>query len=197
MQVREFRFARSAAAAAAAAMLVVAGCASSGTPSAAAPSGGVTSGAALPSSRTFGTGPAEELLTLTPPQPGDKPVVQRSVAQTDVDHPDAAPRPLHPVLFTLARATAPMVGWSGTSTAPVFRSTLAWVGVFEVDPNAPHSCPGGPPTSPVSLPPLQEHYYFAVLVDATTGAEGTWNEDMSGLLMRQCAAMWSSWSSQS
>jgi hypothetical protein len=42
------------------------------------------------------------------------------------------------------------------------------------------------------MPPLQQHYYFAVLVDATTNAQATWNEDESGLLMRQCAAMWSS-----
>jgi hypothetical protein len=119
-------------------------------------------------------------------------VVPESVALGEVDHPSSAPKLLEPVLFTLARATASMLGWEGTGAAPMFRSTLAWVGVFEVDPNAPHSCPAEPAPTPVSFPPLQPHYYFAVLVDATTGAQATWNEDMSGLLMRQCAGVWSS-----
>jgi hypothetical protein len=147
-----------------------------------------TSGAALVSAHAFGTGSADELLTLTPPRIGDRPVVPESVARSEVDHPFSAPILLKPVLFTLARVTASMIGWEGAT--PTFQSTLAWVGVFEVDPNAEHGCPAEPASTPTSFPPLQAHYYFAVLVDAATGAQATWNEDMSGLLMRQCAGMW-------
>lgn len=113
-------------------------------------------------------------------------MVPEAVARNDVEHPLSAPILLHQVLFMLVRATASSIGWSGAA-APVFNSTLAWVGVFEVDPNAEHGCPAEPAPTPASFPPLQAHYYFAVLVDATTGAQATWNEDMSGLLMRQCA----------
>jgi hypothetical protein len=154
------------------------------------PASVATSGAALASARAFGTGSADELLTLTPPGIGDSPAVPESVARSDVDHPFSAPTLLKPVLFTLARATASMIGWEGAT--PTFQSTLAWVGVFEVDPNAEHGCPAEPAPIPASFPPLQAHYYFAVLVDAATGAQATWNEDMSGLLMRQCAGMGSS-----
>jgi hypothetical protein len=196
------------------AVVVLAGCASARTTGGAAPSSVpasaatssspapaatsnspapvAMSGAAFVSARAFGTGSADELLTLTPPGIGDRPVVPESAARTEVDHPLSAPTLLKPVLFTLARATASMLGWEGTAAAPVFRSTLAWVGVFEVDPNAEHGCPAEPAPTPASFPPLQAHYYFAVLVDATTGAQATWNEDMSGLLMRQCAGVWSS-----
>lgn len=191
------------------AVLVLAGCASARTTGGAAPSGVpasaatssalasaatsnspasvATSGTALVSARAFGTGSADELLTLTPPRVGDRPLVPESVARSDVDHPFSAPILLRPVLFTLARATASMIGWEGAT--PTFQSTLAWVGVFEVDPNAEHGCPAEPAPIPASFPPLQSHYYFAVLVDATTGAQATWNEDMSGLLMRQCAGL--------
>jgi hypothetical protein len=168
-----------------------AGAASAGASSVFASAG--TSAAVLVSARTFGTGPAQELLTIAPAGDNAKAVVPESVARHDVDHPLAgAPNLLHPVLFTLARATASMLGWEGTGAAPVFRSTLAWVGVFEVDPNAWHGCPAEPAPTPESFPPLQAHYYFAVLVDATTGAQATWNEDESGLLMRQCAGLRSS-----
>ena len=164
---------------------------SSSTAASNGPASGGTSGAALVSARAFGTGSADKLLTLTPPGAGDKPVVPQSVARSDVDNPFSAPVLLKPVLFTLARATVSMMlTWEGAAAAPVFRSTLAWVGVFEVDPRAPHGCP--PEPAPASFPPLLTHYYFAVLVDATTGAQATWNEDMSGLLMRQCAGLWTS-----
>lgn len=176
---------------AAAAVLFLSGCASAaqvgGSPAGSPHS---SSKVALAAPRTFGVGSPQQLLVLTPPRAGDKPAVPETQAQSEVDHPTIAPKLLRPVLFALTRATAPMIGWTGTGASPVFQSTLAWVGVFEVDPNAPHSCPGGPPASPQSMPAVQAHYYFAVLVDAGTNAQAMWNEDESGLLMRQCAAMW-------
>jgi len=171
--------------------LLLLGACASGARSGAPPAGATSSTSSLAATRTFGVGPAEELLTLAPPKPRDQPAVSESEARREVDHPFSAPELAHPVMFALTRATAALVGWQGNGAAPVFRSTLAWVGVFEIDRNAPHSCPGGPPASPQSMPPLQAHYYFAVLVDATTNAQATWNEDESGLLMRQCAVMWS------
>lgn len=42
-----------------------------------------------------------------------------------------------------------------------------------------------PASLSIDLPPVFAHYDFAVHVDATTGQEGTWSEDMSGLLARQ------------
>lgn len=175
-------------------VLAVAGCGSA-RPAALAqtsvPASGPAVGAELAAPVTFGTGTADELLTLAPPGDDTRAVVPESVARNDVDHPSGSPKLLRQVLFTKARATAAMLGGSGTGAPVAFRSTLAWVAVFEVDPHSPHSCPAQPAPSPVSLPPLQAHYYFAVLVDATTGAQATWNEDASGLVMRQCAEQWS------
>ena len=181
--------ARTVRIAAALLLVVLAGCASESTAAAPPSSQAAPSSEGLTTPRTFGIGSADALLTLTPPGPSDKPAISAEQARSEVAHPDGAPRLLKPVLFTLARATATLIGWSGSGAAPLFNSTLAWVGVFEVDPNSPHHCPAEPAASPQSMPPLQAHYYFAVLVNATTNAQATWNEDESGLLMRQCAEL--------
>lgn len=182
------------------AVLSLAGCGSGKTAGeaerASIPASAAASGSQLTAPVSFGTGSADEVLTLEPAGDAPDPVVNESVARKEVDHPQSSPMLLRQVLFTKAKVTASMLGWAGTGSPPVFRGTLAWVGVFEVDPHAPHSCGLASP-DPASFPALQDHYYFAVLVDAATGAEATWNEDASGLVLRQCADLWSSRASHS
>lgn len=116
--------------------------------------------------------------------------VTRSAARRAVGHPFAAPE-LSSGLeqFGLARVTATGLAWEGTGAQPVYDRRLAWIGVYEISKSGDHSCPRAPQSPPSDLPPVFAHYYFAVLVDAQTGEQATWNEDMTGLLTRQCAGL--------
>lgn len=130
-------------------------------------------------------------LTLTPPTAGDHPVVSESTAREQVDNPDGSPLTTgHVLLFALARVSAKGGSLSGTGTDPLpaYDSRLAWVGIYEVARTGGVHCPAEP-YSPSSLPPLQPHYYFAVLIDASTGQQVGWQEDESGLTTRECAGL--------
>jgi hypothetical protein len=114
--------------------------------------------------------------------------LQASGSATDGGRDLGGDNPNRPCLqqFGLARVTASEVGSDGDGPLPTYRSRLAWIGVYEISKNADTSCPAEPTHLPKNLSPVFAHYYFAVLVDATTGQEATWNEDMSGLLFREC-----------
>lgn len=45
---------------------------------------------------------------------------------------------------------------------------------------------GADPAPPAHLPPVYEHYYFAVLVDAASGEVLTWQQDETGKLAHDC-----------
>lgn len=114
--------------------------------------------------------------------------VSRSAAKDSVEHPFAAPQLSGGLRqFGLARVTVADLATEGTGPLPNYKDHLAWVGIYEISKSGDHSCPAEPGPTPTDLPPAFDHYYFAVLVDATTGTQATWNEDMSGLLSRQCA----------
>lgn len=117
--------------------------------------------------------------------------VKRSAAEDAIEHPFAAPQLASGLQqFGLARVTVTSgLAAEGTEPIPDFNNRLAWVGIFEISKSGDHSCPAEPAPLPTDLPPVFAHYYFAVLVDAETGKQVTWNEDMSGLLERQCAGV--------
>jgi hypothetical protein len=119
--------------------------------------------------------------------PGVK--VSRSAAKHSVEHPFAAPELASGLKeFGLAHVTVGTgLATEGTAPIPGFDHRLAWVGIYEISKSGDHSCPAQPAPLPADLPPVFAHYYFAVVVDAATGQQFTWNEDMSGLLERQCA----------
>lgn len=116
--------------------------------------------------------------------------VSRSAAKKSVEHPFAAPQLTGGLKqFGLARVTVTGLAAEGTGPLPSYSDRLAWVGIYEISKSGGHSCPGEPGPVPTNLPPVFAHYYFAVLVDPTTGTQATWNEDMSGLLIRECAGL--------
>jgi hypothetical protein len=116
--------------------------------------------------------------------------VSRSAAKKSIEHPFAAPQLSGGLKqFGLARVTTTSLAAEGTGPLPSYSNRLAWVGIYEISKSGDHSCPGKPAPVPTGLPPVFAHYYFAVLVDATSGTQATWNEDMSGLLIRQCAGL--------
>ena len=94
--------------------------------------------------------------------------------------------------FLLADVTVPGVSCEVTTQQPAcprFANTLAWVGVYDLgDDVGAHSCSMQPIGVVASLPPVLRHYYWAVLIDAHTDRKGTWVEDESGLIERQCGA---------
>jgi hypothetical protein len=125
-------------------------------------------------------------LTLRPPGSHPPVKVPESTARAEIAKPFAAPQLAGLVQFGLARVTA-KYGLATQSTGITLDNTLAWVGVSRIDTaGGSTSCPAEVPSSPRSLPPEFKHYFFAVIVDATTGAVATWNEDESGLLLRDC-----------
>ena len=114
--------------------------------------------------------------------------VSRSEAKRSVTHPFGAPELVGGLRqFGLARVTASGLAAEGAGPIPTYASRLAWVGVYEISKTGAHSCPGRPAPIPTDLAPIHQHYYFVVLVDAATGSQATWTQDMSGLLSRQCA----------
>lgn len=116
--------------------------------------------------------------------------VSRTAAKNSVEHPFSAPQVTGGLKqFGLARVTVTGLAAEGTGPTPSYKNHLAWVGIYEVSKSADHSCPGEPASLPSDLPPVFAHYYFAVLVDAAKGTQTTWNEDMSGLLIRQCTGV--------
>ena len=116
--------------------------------------------------------------------------ISRSAAMKSVEHPYAAPQLAGGLKqFGLARVTVTALAAEGTGPPPTYHDNLAWVGIYEISKSGGTSCPGEPAPVPTNLPPVFAHYYFAVLVDATTGTQTTWNEDMSGLLLRECAGL--------
>jgi hypothetical protein len=116
--------------------------------------------------------------------------VSRSSAKESVEHPFAAPQLSGGLKqFGLARVTTTGLAADGTGPLPSYDDHLAWVGIYEISKSGDHSCPGEPAPVPTGLTPVSAHYYFAVLIDATNGTQATWNEDMSGLLIRQCASL--------
>lgn len=154
---------------------------SSPPPAAAAP---------IPSTAVFGY-PSVGVLTAAAPRPGDQATIPQATALQEIEHPLSSPRVTGPPrIVGLARVTA--VGGYVSGDAPTVHDMLAWVGAYELDRNAEPKCPAepvGPTPAPASLPPLMAHYYFVVLVDASTGQVATWEEDESGLTMRQCAGL--------
>lgn len=157
---------------------------------------------------TFG-GPAAGQITLDRPGAHAAPAIPAATALAEVTHPFWSP-PLTggPVLLGLARlgsATArgliapgpPPVGYTNTpSQIPNLTGHLVWVAVYEQNMHAdlPHSCPDmthPPPGSPQStaspsLLPVYQHYYFAVLVEATTGTREAWTENVSNVAINDC-----------
>ena len=116
--------------------------------------------------------------------------VSRSKAKHAVEHPFAAPDLAGPLRqFGLAKVTADGLAWQGDGPKPTYNDRLAWIGIYEISKTAEHSCPASGGPVPTNLPPVQAHYYFAVIVDPVTGQQATWNEDMSGLLIRDCAGI--------
>lgn len=137
--------------------------------------------------QVIGGGTGDPLKLTWTTAAGNHVEISEAVAKHDVLHPFSKPVLAGGIRrFGLARVTA--TGGLASQISPIgYHQQLAWVGIFEIDQNAPHSCPPTAP-SPSSLPPVRPHYYFAVLVNAATGAVSTWNEDMSGLMLRQCGA---------
>jgi len=149
--------------------------------------------APIPSTAVFGY-PSVGVLTAAAPRPGDHAAVPEATAVQQIEHPLSSPRVAGPPrIVGLARVTAVGGYLSGDAApTPSVHDMLAWVGAYELDRSAGPKCPAEPPGSPsapASLPPLMAHYYFVVLVDASTGGVTTWEEDESGLTMRQCAGL--------
>ena len=149
--------------------------------------------APIPSTAVFGY-PSVGVLTAAAPRPGDRATIPEATALQEIEHPLSSPRVAGPPrIVGLARVTAVGGSLSGAAgPTPTVQDTLAWVGAYELDRNAEPKCPAepvGPTPAPASLPPLMAHYYFVVLVDASTGQVVTWEEDESGLTMRQCAGL--------
>lgn len=157
---------------------------------------------------TYG-GPVAGQITLDRPGAHAAPAIPAATALAEVTHPFWSP-PLTggPVLLGLARLGSatpsgliapgpPPVGYTNTPSAiPDLTGHLVWVGVYEQNMHAdlPHSCPDmtrPPPGSPQStaspsLLPVYQHYYFAVLVDATTGTREAWTENTSNVAINDC-----------
>jgi hypothetical protein len=164
-----------------AAVLVLAGCTASSHKSAA---------------RIYGEGTRLPLV-LAPAGPSDRSTIDASTARRAVeqptqlgDHGDKVAIGLPPdrrlILFGLRRVTEYGLTGDGTARVPRYTNRLAWVGVYQLGSIGPHSCV--PPQGPVaSLPPVQKHYYDAVIIDPATGyLLDTWNEDASGQILRDC-----------
>lgn len=169
---------------------LIAGCASSGNSASTLPSSVTDASPRGVARQVFGNA-SVGTLTLESPAATDHPQVAEAVARQQIDHPLSAPTTTGSVLlFELARVTVAggSLGSSGTGPIQQFDNRLAWVGIYEVARNGSVKCPAEP-YSPSSLPPLEAHYYFAVLVDATDSTTATWQEDESGLTMRQCAGL--------
>jgi hypothetical protein len=144
---------------------------------------------ALPAHEVFGAGTGT-VLVLDAATGSSAVKVSRSKAKHAVEHPFAAPDLAGPLRqFGLADVTADDLAWQGDGPKPTYSHRLAWIGLYEISKNANHSCPASGRQVPTSLPPVFDHYYFAVIVDPVTGQEATWNQDMSGLLIRDCAGI--------
>ena len=150
---------------------------------------GFGSARALPAHEVLGAG-TRTVLVLDPPGSSAGVKVSRSKARHAVEHPFAAPDLAGPLKqFGLADVTVDGLTWQGTGPQPTYSHRLAWVGIYEISKTAEHSCPRSGGSVPTNLPPVLDHYYFAVIVDPMTGQVATWNEDMSGLLIRDCAGI--------
>jgi hypothetical protein len=115
-------------------------------------------------------------------------VIDEATARRSVGHPFATSgtgRRL--VFFGLGRVTVDGLATEGTQIS-VYKNRLAWVGVYQLGSLGAHSCPGQRIGPVPSLPPVQKHYYNAVIVDPTTGQQALWSEDASGQLLRDCGA---------
>ena len=150
--------------------------------------------APIPSTAVFGY-PSVGVLTAAAPRPGDHAAVPEATAVQQIEHPLSSPRVAGPPrIVGLARVTAVggSLSFDGPGPASSVHDMLAWVGAYELDRNADPKCPPeptGPASPPASLPPLMAHYYFVVLVDASTAQVISWQEDASGLVIRQCAGL--------
>jgi len=144
---------------------------------------------ALPAHEVLGAG-TRTVLVLDGAGSSSGVKVSRSKAKHAVEHPFAAPDLAGPLRqFGLARVTVDDLAWQGDGPRPTYNHRLAWVGIYEISKTAEHSCPAAGGPVPTDLPPVQAHYYFAVVVDPVTGQQATWNEDMSALLIRDCAGI--------
>jgi hypothetical protein len=148
--------------------------------------GGGSAKAGLPDHEVLGSRTSTPLTIQGVASQGTA-TVSEATARQKAEHPFPTPQLVGGLQqFGLAHVTASDLGSDGLGPIPTYRGRLAWVGVYEISKNGDHSCPAEPTRLPKNLPPVFAHYYFVVLVDATTGQEATWNEDMSGLLLRQC-----------
>lgn len=126
-------------------------------------------------------------LTIQPPNSTTAPPISKSRARQLAEHPFSEPAlDGGPVLFALGQVSA-SAGVGGPSGSVQPNNELAWVAVYKVKTNGDTSCPAEPPKITKRTPPVFKHYYFAVIVNAQNGATTTWNEDMSGLILRECA----------
>jgi hypothetical protein len=103
------------------------------------------------------------------------------------------------VLFALAHVTEHGGGLLTVDTAPpLLDGRTFWVAAWEYNlensfamqwgclgPNS-NGEPVASTTAGPSLPPLEPHYYFAVLGDAQNGQAVTWQQDQSGYNLRNC-----------
>jgi hypothetical protein len=125
---------------------------------------------------------------IAPAARSDRSVIDEATARRLVGHPLAnsgTGRRL--VFFGLGRVTVEGLLTEGTP-ATGYKNRLAWVGVYQLGVLGAHGCPGQPIGPVPSLPPVQKHYYNAVIVDPTTGQQALWSEDASGQLLRDCGA---------
>src|SRR3954463_4148386 len=148
-----------------------------------------SSAPALPRHQVFGAGTGT-VLVLDAAASSSAVKVSRSKARHVVEHPFAAPELAGPLKqFGLAQVTANDLSWQGPDPKPTYSHRLAWIGIYEISKNAEHPCPASGGAVPTNLPPVFDHYYFAVIVDPVTGQQATWNQDMSGLLIRDCTGI--------
>jgi hypothetical protein len=135
-------------------------------------------------------------LVIAAAAPSDHPLIDAATARRTVEQPTARsgagevvvlglPPGRHLVFFGLGRVSTYRLTADGTRVIPVDTNRLAWVGVYQLGSIGQHSCV--PPQGPVpTLPPVQKHYYEAVIVDPTTGQPDFWTEDASGQVLRDC-----------
>lgn len=138
--------------------------------------------------RIYGKGTSRPLV-ITAASPSGRLAIDEETARRSVEHPFATSgtgRRL--VFFGLGRVTADGLASEGPAPPPAYKHRLAWVGVYQLGSLGPHSCPGQRLGAVASLPPVQKHYFDAVIVDPTTGRQAFWSEDASGALLRDCGA---------
>lgn len=164
-------------------------------------SAGPTAARPLSHQHVFG-GPAAGEIVLDPPGPSAQPKFAESTALAEITHPFWHPALMGgPVLVGLARLNSatptglvapgtPPVGYTNSPSAiKDLTNHLVWIGIYEENPHpaGAQGCPNitGPPT-PGALLPVYSHYYYAILIDATTGTREAWTENTSNVHLNDC-----------